>query len=194
MSLKSSTVKKFLLTAGLLIVLGQGLWELPDLQDYLFPVKNVEFILQQINKECRRIENDLIALTKRLDYLKWFQTHEGPKQKISADRLFAFPFSESIRTLAPRYCWHINIWLAHKNRVKVERKLRTLEALLKSINREVGVDSSHNSPAIPGQTAAVSGSMKQIQQFQAQWIIIYNSKLMELTKQLARLESNGYNN
>ena len=195
MALNSCTVNKFLLTAGLLIVLGQGLWQLPELQDYFFPVKNEEFILQQQqNKECRRIEEDLIALTKRLDYLKWFQAHDGPDQGISADRLFAFPFSESIRTLAPRYCWHINIWLAHKNRVKVERKLRTLEALLKSINREVGVDSTHNSPAIPGQTAAVSGSMKQIQQFQAQWIIIYNSKLMELTKQLARLESNGYNN
>ena len=30
MSLNSVTVKKLLLTAGLLIVLGQGLWQLPD--------------------------------------------------------------------------------------------------------------------------------------------------------------------
>ena len=94
MSLNSLTVKKLLLTAGLLIVLGQGLWQLPELQDYLFPVDNEEFILQQASKECSRIENDLRTLNERVDYLKWFQAHNGPDQKVSADRLRAFPFSE----------------------------------------------------------------------------------------------------
>jgi hypothetical protein len=191
MSLNSFTVKKFLLTAGLLIVLGQGLWKLPELQDYLFPVDNEKFIFQQANKECLRIKGDLRTLNERVDYLKWFQAHNGPDQKISADRLRAFPFSEAIRPLAPRYFWQVNIPLAHKNRLKVVRKLRYLEALLKNIDENSAVRPAQAGPAIPATTAAVSSSMKQIQQFQDQ-LIHYNAKLMELTKQLARLEDNGY--
>ena len=191
MSLNSVTVKKFLLTAGLLIVLGQGIWQLPELQDYLFPVENLELIFRRASKECPRIKDDLRTLNERVDYLKWFQAHNGPDQKVSADRLRAFPFSEAIRPLAPRYFWHTNIRLAHKNRLKVERKLRYLEGLLKNIDENSPVHPSQDSPAIPAKTAAVSSSMKQIQQFQDQ-LIHYNAKLMELTKQLARLENNGY--
>ena len=191
MSLNSVTVKKFLLAAGLLIVLGQGLWQLPELQDYLFPVENEKFILQQASKECSRIKDDLRTLNERVDYLKWFQAHNGPDQKLSADRLRAFPFSEAIRPLAPGYFWHTNIRLAHKNRLKVERKLRYLEGLLKNIDENSPVRPSQAGPAIPAKTAAVSGSMKQIKQCQDQHID-YNAKLMELTKQLARIEDNGY--
>ena len=170
MSLNSLTVKKFLLTAGLLIVLGQGLWQLPELQDYLFPVDNEKFIFQQASKECSRIKDDLRTLNERVDYLTWFQAHNGPDQKISADRLRAFPFSEAIRPLAPRYFWHTNIRLAHKNRLRVERKLRYLEGLLKNIDTNPPVHPSQAGPAIPAKTAAVSSSMKQIQQFQDQYI------------------------
>jgi hypothetical protein len=191
MFLNSFSVKKFLLTAGLLIVLGQGLWKLPELQDYLFPVDNEKFIFQQASKECARIKDDLRTLKERVDYLTWFQAHNGPDQKVSADRLRAFPFSEAIRPLAPRYFWQVNIPLAHKNRLKVERKLRYLEGLLKNIDANSPVHPSQDSPASPAKTATVSRSMKQIQQFQDQ-LIDYNAKLMELTKQLAQLEDNGY--
>jgi len=193
MSLNSLTVKKFLLTAGLLLVLGQGLWQLPELQDYLCPVENVELILKQASKECPLIEGDLITLTKRLDYLKWFQAHNGPDQKISAARLLSFPFSECIRPLAPRFFWHTNIILAHKNRMKVERRLRYLDPLLKGINGDFRVRTPHASPATPAETAAVSRSIKQIKRFQDQ-CTDYNAELMELTKQLAWLKKNGYKN
>jgi len=192
MSLNSVTINKFLLVAGLLIVLGQGLWKLPELQDYLFPVDHEKSILQQASKECLRIENDLRSLKERVDYLTWFQAHDGPDQKVSADRLRAFPFSESIRPLAPKFFWYTNIRLAHKNRLRVERKLQYLEGLLKNIDENSPVHPSQAGPAIPAKTAAVSGSMKQIQQFQDQYKD-YNAKLMELAKQLARLEDNGYN-
>lgn len=191
MSLNSLTVKKFLLTAGLLIVLGQGVWQLPELQDYLFPVDNVEFIFQQATKECSRINNDLRTLNERVDYLKWFQAHNGPDQKIAADRLRAFPFSEAIRSLAPRYFWHTNIHLAQKNRLRVERKLLFLQGLLKNMDKNPPVHPSQAAPAIPAKTAAVSSSMKKIQHFQDQYIH-YNAKLIELTKQLTWLEDNGY--
>jgi hypothetical protein len=191
MSLNSLTVKKFLLTAGLLIVLAQGLWQLPELQDYLFPVDNEEFIFQQASKECSRIKDDLGTLNERVEYLTWFQAHNGPDQRVSTDRLRAFPFSEAIRPLAPRYFWHTNIRLAHQNRLKMERKLRYLEGLLHNIDTNPPVHPTQAGPAIPAKTAAVSGSMRQIQQFQDQ-LIDYSAKLMELTKQLARLEDNGY--
>jgi hypothetical protein len=191
MSLNSLTVKKFLLTVGLLFVLGQGLWQLPELQDYFFPVDNEEFIFQQANKECSRIKHDLRTLNERVDYLAWFQAHNGPDQKISADRLRTFPFSECIRPLAPRFFWHTNIRLAHKNRLRVERKLLYLESLLKNLNTHPPIHSSQAGAAIPAQTAAISSSTKQIQQFQDQYIH-YNAKLIELTKQLAWLEDNGY--
>jgi hypothetical protein len=191
MSLNSFKVKKLLLTAGLLIVLGQGLWQLPELQDYLFPVENVELILSQASKEGPRIKDDLIMLNERVAYLKWFQAHDGPNQKVSGDRLRSFPFSECIRPLAPRYFWDINIRLAHKTRVKVERRLRRLDTLLKNIDGDFRVGPFHASPAIPATTAAVSSSTKQIKQLQNQYID-YNAKLMELTKQLTWLEDNGY--
>jgi hypothetical protein len=191
MSLNPVTVKKLLLTAGLLMVLVQGLWQLPELQDYLSPAESVELIVRRANKECLRIKDDLRALNQRVDYLTWFRAHNGPDQEVSMDRLRAFPFSEAIRPLAPEYFWPSNIHLAHKNRLKVERKLRFLEGLLKNIDENPPVHSTQGSPAIPAKTAAVSISMKQIKQLQDQ-LGDYNAKLVELSKQLAWLEKNGY--
>ena len=86
MSVNSVTLKKLLLTAGLLIVLGQGLWQLPELQDYFSPLRAWESIFIRTSKESLRIKGDLITLNKRVDYLTWFQAHNGPDQKISGDR------------------------------------------------------------------------------------------------------------
>jgi hypothetical protein len=177
-----------LLTAGLLIVLGQGLWQLPELQDYLSPVDQVEFILSRASKECSSLKADIITLNKRVDYLKWFQAHNGPEQKISAERWRAFPFSESIRSLAPRLFWDSNIRLAHKNRLKVERKLLYLDGLLKNIDANPPTHPSQGSPAI---SAAITNATKQIKQYQDQ-SRQYKAKLMELSQQLAGLENNGY--
>jgi hypothetical protein len=191
MSLNSVTVKKLLLTAGLLLVLAQGLWQLPELQDYLFPVDNEKFISQQASKEVLRVEHDLRTLNERVDYLTWFQAHNGPDQKVSVERLRAFPFSEAIRSLSPKYFWNNNIRLAHKNRLRVERKLRYLEGLLKNMDENSPVHPSQDSSAMPAKTATVSISKKQIKKLENQ-LIDYNAKLMELTRQLALLENNGY--
>lgn len=191
MFLNSVTIKKLLLIAGLLLVMGQGLWQLPELHDYFYPVSHQEFIFQQASKVCPQIKNDLETLQERVDYLTWFQAHNGPDQKISTDRLLAFPFSESIRPLAPRFFWEANIRLAHKNRLRVERKLQYLESLLKSIAAHPPVHPPQASPAIPAKTPALSSSIKQIQQFRDQ-CVHDNAKLIELTKQFARLENNGY--
>jgi hypothetical protein len=189
MSRNSVTIKKFLLTAGLLIVLGQGLWQLPELQDHFFPVDHLELILSRARKVCSLNEGDLIAFEERLDYLTWFQAHDGPDQKVSTERLRAFPFSETIRSLAPGFFWQLNIHLAHKSRMKVERRLRYLDPLLKSAAGDFRVGSAHDSLAIAPKPTLVSSSIKQIQQFQDQ-CISYNSRLIELTKKLASIENN----
>jgi hypothetical protein len=75
----------------------------------------------------------------------------------------------------------------------VERKLRYLQGLLKSIDMNPPVRPAQAGPANPAKTAAVSGSMKQIQHFQDQ-LLDYNARLMALTKQLAQIENNGYKN
>jgi hypothetical protein len=191
MSPNSSTVKKLLLTAGLLLVLGQGLWHLPQLQDYLFPADQEKSLLQQAGRTCSQIETDLRTLNERLDYLKWFQAHNGPEQRLSMDRLRVFPFSEAIRPLAPRFFWDTNIRLAHKNRLRVERKLQYLEGLLKNPDKNPPVKRSQAGPAMPSKTAAVSSLMKQILQFHDQYRH-YHAKLRELTEQLAWLEDHGY--
>lgn len=194
MSPNSLTVKKYLLTAGLLIVLGQGLWQLPELQDYLLPDKNMESILNLAHTGCEKIEHNLIMLNDRINYLKWFQTHNGHEQKVSADRLLAFPFSESIRPLSPGYIWHINIFLAHKDRMRAESRLRHLNVAFKSlIDDDFRVPPSHKSPVIPANKAVLSGPIEQIKQFQDQ-CVTYNTRLMKLTQQLNFLENNANNN
>jgi hypothetical protein len=191
MSLNSLTVKKLLLTAGLLIVLGQGVWQLPEVQDYLSPVDNADFISRQAQRECSHIKNDLRTLSERVDYLKWFQTHNGPDQKISADRLRAFPFSEAIRPLGPRFFWQTNIRLAHKNRLKVERKLQYLQSLFENIHLNPPAPPAEAGPALPAPTAAVSSSRQQIQQCQDQ-CRQYDAELIKLSQELAQLEHDGY--
>jgi hypothetical protein len=193
MSMNSLRAGKFLLTAGLLLVLAQGLYQFPGLQDYLFPGSDVELSLRTAKIESHKIEAGLIALKTRVDYLKWFMAHEGRDQKFSMHRMLSFPFSECIRPLSPRYCWQVNFYLAQKNRVQMERKLRYLEAMLKNLDGNLRGRSSHDNPTILPKKAAVLSSMNQIQQLQGQ-CIVYSSKLIEITKQLNWFENNGYKN
>ncbi|HLD48164.1 MAG TPA: hypothetical protein VJA64_10080 [Desulfobaccales bacterium] len=189
MAFNSVTVKKLLLIAGLLIVLGQGLWQLPELQDHLFPVDHLELIISRARKVCSFNEGDLIAFEERLDYLTWFQAHDDPDQKVSTKWLRAFPFSETIRSLTTGFFWQLNIRLAHKSRMKVERRLRYLEPLLKSAAGDFRVGSAHDSLAIAPKPTLMDRSAKQIQQFEDQ-CMLYDSRLIELTKKLALIENN----
>jgi hypothetical protein len=193
MSMNSLRAGKFLLTAGLLLVLVQGLYQFPDLQDYLFPGSDVTLSLRTADIESHKIENGLLSLVTRVDYLRWFMAQGGPDQQFSMHRMLSSPFSESIRFLSPGYCWQANFSLAQKNRVQMERKLRYLEAMLTNLSVNLRGRSSHDNPAILPKKAAVFCSMNQIQQLQAQ-CMVYNSKLIEITKQLAWFENNGYKN
>jgi hypothetical protein len=193
MSLNSLKAGKFLLTAGLLLVLAQGLWQLPELQDYLFPGHQLAADLQSARINCRKIEDDLITLRGRVDYLKWFLAHGGPDQKVSVNRMFSFPLSEFIRSLSPNFFWKANVYLAQKTRVKVERRLRFLDALLNNIDLQLRQPSCPNSTVILPKNAVALSALQQIQAFQHQWSV-YNVKLNDLIKQLVLIENQGYKN
>jgi hypothetical protein len=191
MPLNSWKTGKFLLTAGLLAVLVQGLWQLPELQDYLFPGHQLAADLQSANLECQKIEADLISLKDRIDYLKWFLAHRGLEQKFSVKRILSFPFSECIRVFSPNFFWKVNIYLAQKTRVKEERRLRYLEALLNKIDFQLRQPSCPNSAAILPKNPAALRALQQIQAFQHQWSV-YNVKLHELIEQLTLVDSHSY--
>jgi hypothetical protein len=193
MLINSLKAGKFLLTAGLLAVLVQGLWQLPELQDYLFPGHQLAVDLQSARMNCRKIEDDLKALRDRVDYLKWFLAHRGPDQKFSVNRMLSFPFSEFTRSLSPNFFWKVNVYLAQKTRVKGERRLRYLDALLHNIDLQLRQPSYLNSTAILPKHAAALSAMQQIQAFQHQ-CSVYNVKLNDLIEQLTSVENHGYKN
>jgi hypothetical protein len=191
MPLNSIKAGKFLLTAGLLAVLVQGLWQLPDLQDYLFPGHQLAADLQSARKECRKIEDDLIALKDRVVYLKWFLAHKGPDQKVSVNWTLSFPFSESIRSTSPNFFWKVNVYLAQKTRVQEERRMRYLDALLKNLDLQLGLPSCPNSTAILPKNAIALNALQQTQALRHQWSAC-KVKLNKLIEQLTWLESHGY--
>lgn len=124
---------RFLLTAGLLVVLVQGLWQLPDLQDYFFPDNYWELKARTIRRESWNIQNDLTSLRLRIGYLEWFLSHRGALQSFSMKRMLHFPISECIRLDSPKFFWSLNIYLAYQTKVKIERKLKNLDALSNNI-------------------------------------------------------------
>jgi len=191
MSLNFLKSGRFLLTAGLLVVLAQGLWEFPSLQDYFSPNQQLTSKLRSAREECRKIENDLTSLRERVDYLTWFLADNGPDQKFSAHRMLALPFSESLRCLSPEISWHFTMYLAKKTQVRLQNKLKLLEALLQNIDLSLRPRSPQPNTAILPKKPGGLGPFAQIQAIQGQWLV-YNSKLSKLTEQLTHLANDGY--
>jgi hypothetical protein len=124
---------RFLLTAGLLVVLVQGLWTLPDLQDYFFPDNYWELKVQSIGRESCHIKNDLNSLRLRVGYLEWVLSDKDAPQSVSMKWMVHFPFSECMRIDFPKFFWNLNIYLAYQTKVKIQRKLKNLDALFNNI-------------------------------------------------------------
>jgi hypothetical protein len=182
---KSDKTPKLLLTAGLLLILAQGLWELPLLQDFLFPVKPMAFILRSARREFNIMEIDLAGLTARVAYLDWIDAAPGGLPDFSRRWLLSFPFSECLRPVFPGYLRQANLFLAKKNRVKVERKLRYLNAFLNNIDELV---SGLCPPgAAPARSPANASLKEKLQQFHRR-LMASRAELQASTRQLSRLE------
>jgi len=190
MSSNSLKARKFFLIAGLLLVLAQGLWDFPGLQDYLFPGEQMGANLLVVREECGKIEAGLTSLQSRVDYLSWFLVHRGAVQKLSLDRMLAFPFSESIRPLSPGYFWQSNIYLAQKTRVNVERKIKYLGAFLQYLDANMRLRLSRQDTDKRPPPSGEVNRLQQIQEFQRR-LGGYDARLKELRELLTWLENNG---
>ena len=181
MSVKSIKLGKFLLTAGLLVILAQGLWQLPDLQNYFSPDTHWESDLLSVHNESWKIENKLTSLRLRVDYLKWLLVNRDTPQLVSMDWMVHFPFSECIRSFSPKFLWNLNIYLAYKDRVQVQRKLRYIDALVKYIQL-------HNKQEFSFNLNEILLNKDEFQRL----FIIHNSELIKLDDQLKELRNNPY--
>ena len=133
MFVNSSKLGKFLLTAGLLVILAEGLWQLPDLQDYFSPDNHWESDLLSLHNESWKIENKLTSLRLRVDYLKWLLSHRDSPQPVSMDWMAHFPLFEGIKAALPTIFWNLNIYLAYKNQFQLQRKLKYIDTIVKYI-------------------------------------------------------------
>jgi hypothetical protein len=177
MSVNSRAIGRFLLTAGLLVVMVQGLWLLPDLQDHFFPDNYWELKLQAVNNEDWHIRDGLTSLRLRIAYLEWCLAHKDSPQGFTVDWLRYFPFSESIRSFSPRFVWNLNIYLASKTQVKLQRKLKNLDALVKTmpLNKKQEFLRNYNN--------ILMNDKDFVQRFRS-----YNNELKEMEDKLGKLK------
>ena len=181
MSVKSIKLGKFLLTAGLLVILAQGFWQLPDLQDYFSPDKHWESDLLLVQNESWKIENILTSLRLRVDYLKWLIAPRDTPQPVSMDWMVHFPFSECIRSFSPKFFWNLNIHLAYKDKVQLQRKLKYIDTLVKYIQL-------HNKQQFSVNLNEILINKDEFQRL----FIIHNSELIKLDEQLKELRNKSY--
>ena len=178
MSVNSRKIGRFLLTAGLLVILAQGLCQLPGLQDYFSPDNHWELDLLTLNNESYKIEDGLTSLRLRVDYLKWSLEHRNPAQRVSMDWMLHFPFSESIRSFFPKFFWNLNIYLAFKCQVQLQRKLKYIDALVKYIKINKKQKFSPN----------LNELLLNYDEFQ-RLFITYHGELVKLEEQLQQLNT-----
>jgi len=188
----SDKAGKVLLIAGLLAVLAQGLWQLPELHDYFFSGTDLELSLQSAGTESRKVDADLARLTSRLAYLDWYLATPPQDRKFSWRWLSSFPPLECLRPFFPKYFWKTNVHLAQKTRVRVERKLKYLNAVLTNLDENLNGRPEQNNPGAARDTVAVLRAKGQIADIRKQWEDQEN-KINNLSEQLTFIDKNGYN-
>jgi hypothetical protein len=192
MSITFEKAGKVLLIVGLLAVLAQGLWQLPDLRDRFFSGTDLELSLQAASTESLKVEADLARLSSRLAYLEWYLATPPQDRKLTWRWLRSFPPLECLRPFFPKYFWKTNVYLAQKTRVRVERKLKYLNAVLTTIDENLSGRPEQNNPAAAPDTAAVLRAKRQIAHVRKQWES-QEIKINKLAGQLTFIDNNGYN-
>ena len=161
MPLKSVKAWKFILPAGLLLVLVQGLLQVAEFQDYLFPGKHFRSELEAVGDKCLFMEADLISLRGRVHDLEAFLASNTPDRRPSGASLVLSPWSEGVRFFFPKFFWNFNIYQAKRTRVKVERNVRYVDSMLNNLELM--------KPAFPPNSAR-QGALKHDPDFQIQKI------------------------
>ncbi len=183
MSLKFFKAWKILLPAGLLLVLVQGLLQVPELQDYLLPGEYFQSELRATANKCLDIEGDLTSYRERVATLEGLLASKNPDRKVSAARMLRSPWSEGVQYLSPELVWKVDLYLAKRTRVKVERNLKYIDYMLSNLELMKPALSQNNAEQIPLNPAG--GDFTQEIRARSQ---IYSREIKNLSEKLTRLE------
>jgi hypothetical protein len=184
---------KLLLAAGLLLVSAQGLLQLYDVQEFFFPGRYYAVKLNLINVECSKINKGLISLQVQLDSLAQLQKQQAQRYLILARPSLAdsssLPSADGPR-FNPESSWPVMIHAAKKKRVYVARKLRYLDAILRSMQPALESQLSENGPRPSARKVALENTLQQIRKVRGLWLT-YNDNFQNLSEKLEKLADYG---
>jgi hypothetical protein len=185
----SSGWGKVLLTAGLLLVAVVGVFQLYEVQDVFFPGKYHATELNLISKECVNIAKGLKALRTEVAKLNGFCVpaaqfdYGAPSPGATAS---SSPQSAHGAQYDAAPGWQTTLYMGKKKRVYVVRKLKHLDAMLKSMQRALEPQKSSNDPALASRRLEIEKTLGQIQEIQAR-CHTYSIELQGLSEKLNQL-------
>jgi hypothetical protein len=187
--LNLSSLAKWLLAAGLLLVCVQGLLQLYEVQNFFFPNRYYEIKIKLIKKESAKIRQGLTSLRNQLTMLTRLQGLRVQGDPAPARRSFSDFSSPQPAVAAPcnsDSSWQAAIRAAKKKNVYVTRKLTYLRLILQSMHRDLEAKLAHMGPGASVRKSGVEETLRQIQEIQA-LCQSYNANLDDSSIKLKKL-------
>ncbi len=131
---------KIFLTVGLLLVAVNGMWLDPLVRGLFLSVEDSKVIeLQSASEAYLKIQSRLKIFKGLLDDLHLLQKPVQGEARLKDKSLssLTFPLSELGARYFPKLCWKLELRLARKELVNVERKMEHLELICASIERQI---------------------------------------------------------
>jgi hypothetical protein len=189
LNLNPSNWGKLLLAAGLLLVFVQGLLQLYEVQNFLFPGEYQAAKLNLFKKEYLKIDQGLTSLQDQLAVLTKMQKARATSDAVPASRPVSpvpSPLLAAGGRCYPDSTWQAAIHAAKKKRVYAARKLNHLGLILPSMQRDlesrlsgIGSESSAGKPWI-------EKTLQKIRESRALWQT-YEDKLNDLSINLDKI-------
>ena len=179
---------KIFLSVGLLLVAVNGMWLDPLIRGNFISVEDNEAReLQAASEAYLKIRSRLRILQGLLDDLQLLQkmVHGDPRLKDKRLSGLIFPLSELGARYFPNLCWDLELRLAKKELVNVERKMEKLENICASIERQ----SWANHPEDKTDRSASESDVMTIQQIDIlrQHLLIDKVNVQDLAEVLNRI-------
>jgi hypothetical protein len=180
---------KIFLSIGLLLVAIEGIFLNPLIRKHFGAVEDARVARLNSAKEA------YLKIEERLNVYRIFlndinilydNIHAGSGgQKMDLNAL-AFPLSQLAARVSPGLSLKIQLRLAQKERVNVDRKMERLSIMLDSIEREMNLTPGHlNAEALPFE-AHQAKTLQQIEMIR-QHLLIAKADLGELSENLTRV-------
>jgi hypothetical protein len=172
---------KLLLPIALVLAAIAGIFQSYEVQAIFFPENYHDTELKLIKKECGMIDKGFKSLQAEVDKLNTICISAKPSET-------GAPLSASGGSFLPQFdkAWPATLHAAKKKRVYVVRKLRYLNAMLRSMEHSI------QQQQISQDMASKRGpnfekTIVQIKEIQS-WCETYNNKLEYLSEKLNQLE------